>query len=420
MIHWLLERFAIWAALKRGDCQARGSMVYCSLSHFRSHVMRYRSIVVTLPLLFIALAGFVRAAEPKISSALQPFVDQGQLAGAVTVVATQDKVLSVDTVGYADIAAKKPIQEDSLFWIASMSKPITGAALMILVDEGKVSLDDPITKFLPEFKGQWLAAERDADHVLLKRPTAVMTVRHCMSHTSGLPFQSALEEPKLDGLPLRAAVASYAMTPLDTEPGTKFNYSNAGINTGGRIIEVVSGQSYESFLDQRLFEPLGMKDTTFWPSEQQVARLAKAYKPTADKTALEETKISQLQYPLSDRRNRYPMPGGGLFSTAADVTRFCQMVAGGGQYEGKRILSENAVKQMTSRQTPEALPQNYGVGWSTGPTFGHGGALSTNMTIDPQRGLITIFLVQHAGFPGEVGKQVHPAFVNAAVAAFGK
>jgi len=257
----------------------------------------------------------------------------------------------------------------------------------------------PSPSFLPEFNDQWLAVEQDAEHVLLKKPQSPVTVRQCLNHTSGMPFQSPLERPTLDNVPLRAAVASYAMTPLHSEPGTKWVYSNAGINTGGRIIEVVSGMSFEDFLDKRLFEPLGMKDTTFWPSEQQVARLAKAYKPAADKQGLEESTIVQLLHPLTDRQRRFPMPGGGLFSTAADVTRFCQMVAGGGQYEGKRLLSENAVKQMTSRQTADSFKENYGVGWSTGPTFGHGGALATNMTIDPNRGLITVFLVQHNGFP---------------------
>lgn len=368
----------------------------------------------------VGLTSSSSAREPRIVEALAPFAEQGQLAGAVTVVATKEKVLSIDTVGYADIAAQKPIQEDSLFWIASMSKPITGAALMILVDEGKISLDDPVTKYLPEFKEQWLAVERDDQHVLLKRPSTAMTIRHCMSHTSGLPFKSDLETPTLDALPLRYAVASYAMTPLHSEPGTKFVYSNAGINTCGRIIEVVSGQSYESFLDERIFQPLGMKDTTFWPNDAQVARLAKAYAPDAEKMGLQETKISQLQFPLQQRENRFPMPGGGLFSTAADVTRFCQMVAQGGQWEGKKILSPSAIEQMTTRQTPESIPQSYGVGWSTGNTFGHGGALSTNMTIDPKQGLITIFLVQHAGWPSEANGKVQPAFVNAANSAFGK
>jgi CubicO group peptidase (beta-lactamase class C family) len=122
----------------------------------------------------------------------------------------------------------------------------------------------------------WLAVERDADHVLLKRPKQRVTVRHLLSHTSGLPFHSALEQPTLDGLVLRDAVRSYAMTPLVFEPGTTYQYSNAGINTAGRIIEVVSGLPYERFLDERLFAPLGMTDTTFWPTEKQLARLAKA------------------------------------------------------------------------------------------------------------------------------------------------
>ena len=367
-----------------------------------------------------AQPAWLLAAEPNIAGALQPFVQNGSLAGAVTAVANKDKVLSVETVGFMDVGAKQAMKADCLFWIASMSKPITGTGLMILVDEGKVSLDDPVEKYLPEFKGMWLAVEQDAEHVLLKHPSRPITVRDVMSHTSGMPFKSAMENPTLDGMTLRDAVRSYAITPLQTEPGTKYQYSNAGINTGARIIEVVTKLSYEDFMDQRLFKPLGMKDTTFWPNEEQVTRLAKPYKPSADKTTLEETTISQLIYPLSQRHNRYPMPAGGLFSTAADVTTFCRMLLNGGELNGKRYLSEAAIKAMTSKQTGDAVKDGYGIGWSTnGLTFGHGGALATNMTIDVQHGLITVFLVQHAGFPGEGGKS-HGAFVKAANEAFAK
>jgi len=233
-----------------------------------------------------------------------------------------------------------------------------------------------------------------------------------------MPFKSVMEEPTLDLLPLRDAVRSYAMTPLQSEPGSKWQYSNAGINTAGRIIEVVSGMPYEEFLDRRLFGPLGMKDTTFWPNEDQLKRLAKAYSPNRDKTDLQEITIGQLKYPLSDRK-RQPMPAGGLFSTAADVGRFCRMVLGGGTFDGKRYLSEDAVKQMTSRQTDKGVKENWGLGWSVSDgSFGHGGALSTNMTIDTKRGLITVFLVQHAGFPGEGGKS-QGAFRKAAEERFG-
>ena len=364
------------------------------------------------------LIGFsLPAAEPGVSNALQPFVESGSLAGAVTVVANKDKVLSLETVGFMDVGAKQAMKTDSLFWIASMSKPITGTALMLLVDEGQVKLDDPIEKYLPEFKELQVAGANGAE---LKKPSRLVTVRDVMSHTSGMPFKSAKEQPTLDGLSLKVAVLSYAATPLQSEPGAKYQYSNAGINTGARIIEVVSGMSYEDFMDQRLFKPLGMKDTTFWPNEEQVSRLAKPYKPSADKTKLEETTISQLTYPLSKRDNRYPMPAGGLFSTGADVATFCRMLLNGGELNGKRYLSEAAIKTMISKQTGDAVKDGYGIGWSTnGMTFGHGGALATNMTIDPQRGLITVFLVQHAGFPGDGGKS-HGAFVNAANDAFGK
>jgi CubicO group peptidase (beta-lactamase class C family) len=381
-----------------------------------------------LALLLTALAGLAPLARAddatppsskSIVAALQPFVDNHTLAGAVTLVANKDKILSLDTVGFADIAAKKPMRPDALFWIASQSKPITGAALMILVDEGKVKLDDPVEKYLPEFKDIWLAVERDKEHILLKKPAQPITVRHILSHTSGMPFSSAIEQPTLDHLPLRDAVRSYVMTPLQSEPGTKYQYSNAGINTAGRIIEVVSGMPYEDFLDKRLFGPLGMKDTTFWPSEEQLTRLAKSYKPNAAKNDLEETTIGQLKYPLNDRSKRHPMPAGGLFSTATDVGRLCQMVLNGGTLNGKRYLSEDAVKQMTSKQTGEAVKVAYGLGWSAGDNYGHGGAFATNMNVDARRGLITVWMVQHAGFPGDGGKS-QSAFRKAADEQFGK
>jgi CubicO group peptidase (beta-lactamase class C family) len=353
-----------------------------------------------------------------IVAALQPFVDGRTLAGAVTLVADRDEVLSLEAVGFADVAAGKPMRTDALFWIASQSKPITATALMMLVDEGKVRLDDPVEKYLPEFKGQWLAAEQDEDHVLLRKPGHPITVREILSHTAGLPFKSAMEQPTLDLLPLRDAVRSYAMTPLQSEPGSKYQYSNAGINTAGRIIEVAGGMPYEEFLERRLFGPLGMKDTTFRPDEAQLARLAKSYRPDAEKTGLEETTVTQLKYPLDDR-TRQPMPAGGLFSTAGDLGRFCRMILNGGVSEGRRYLSEAAVTEMTRRQTGESLKESYGLGWSTGGgTFGHGGAYATNMTIDPRRGLITVFLVQHAGFPGDGGKS-QAAFRQAAVEQFG-
>jgi len=390
--------------------------------HFPNHLLP--ALLATVLVLVVSLS----ASEPtkRIASALQPFVDNHTLAGAVTLVASKEKILSLEAVGWADIAASRPMKTNALFWIASQSKPMTATALMMLVDENKVNVDDPVEKYLPDFNGQWLAVEQDKEHILLKKPTRSITVKDILSHTSGLPFSSRLEHKgdalKIDRLSLREAVLSYALTPLNFEPGTKYDYSNAGINTAGRIIEVASGMPYEEFMATRLFRPLGMVDTTLWPSQKQIGQLAKSYKPNADKNGLEETPIDQLSYPLTDR-NRGPSPAGGFFSTATDLSVFCRMILNGGIYRGKRYLSESTVGQMTSTQTRD-LPQAYGFGWSTdrkpGSSFGHGGAYKTNMQIDPQRSLITIFMVQHAGYPGPDGDKILSAFKNAVVEKFGK
>jgi CubicO group peptidase (beta-lactamase class C family) len=353
------------------------------------------------------------------SAALVPFVENGSLAGAVTLVADKDKVLSLETVGYSDVKEKTPIKPDAVFWIASMSKPITSVGLMMLVDEGKVKLDDPVEKYLPELKNIWVTVYKDNDSTLLKHPKQPMLVRHLLDHTSGMTFRSDLEVPTLDRVSLRDAVLSYAMTPLQSEPGTKYSYSNAGINTAGRIIEVVSKMPYEEFMDKRLFVPLGMKDTTFWPSEPQLARLAKAYKPAADKKTLEETNIWALSYPLTDRK-RQPMPAGGLFATAEDCGRLCRMMLNGGELDGKRYLSEAAVKEMSKRQTPKELKESYGLGWAVGDGwYGHGGAYATDMVINTKLGVVLVYLVQHNGFPGEGGKG-KGAFQQAAAERFGR
>ncbi|HEY3899850.1 MAG TPA: serine hydrolase domain-containing protein [Chthoniobacter sp.] len=378
------------------------------------------ALVAALPLCSSRVLAQDKAPK-SISAALQPFVDSHILAGAVTIVASRDKVLDVSNVGYADVAAKKAMTPDALFWIASMSKPITSAALMMLVDEGKIKVDDPVEKYLPEFRGQMAIAEKDANHILLRKPKHPILVRNILSHTSGLDGHSPIETPTLDLFPLETRVRSYAAMPLLFEPDTRYQYSNEGINTAGRIIEVVSGKKYEDFLNERLFKPLGMKDTTFWPDSAQIARIAKSYKGNKDKSDIEETPVSQLRYPLDDHQNRFAMPAGGLFSTAADIARFGQMLLNGGQLDGKRYLTEAAVKQMTSKQTPDGVKNNYGFGYAVdGPAFGHGGAYSTHFSVDTKFGLVLVFMVQNAGWRNADGKKIEPAFTKAAVEEFGK
>ena len=379
--------------------------------------------ICSILVLALALAGPAPlfAAAPASSAALiQPFVDKHELAGAVALVIDKEKVLSVEAVGFADVAGRQVMKADAMFWIASQTKPMTATAVMMLVDEGKVALDDAVGKYLPEFRSQMVVAEMDGDHALLRRPAHPITIREVLSHMSGMPFQSALETPTHDIVPLAALVRSYAITPLVTEPGTRYQYSSAGINIAGRIIEVVSGMKYEDFMQQRLFNPLGMKDTTFWPTKSQSRRVAKSYRPDATKTNLGEFQISQLAYPLSDRTRRFPIPAGGLFSTAQDTARFCQMLLNGGEWIGRRYVSEAAFKELVKRQTPASVKDSYGLCFTVGQDwFGHGGAQATNMEIRPAQGLAIIWMVQHAGFPGEGGK-AQSVFRNWALERFGK
>lgn len=384
----------------------------------------------------------------KIGAAvLQPFVDRHTLAGAVVLVASPDKVLDLEAVGFADLAAKEPMKTNALFWIASMTKPITAAGVMMLVDEGKVKLDDPVEKYLPEFHGQMVAAAKGDPQAKPQEPVHPITVRECLSHTSGLPFMPPKAGGKVDLISLRETVLSAAGGPLNFQPGSKYDYSNAGIDTAGRIIEVVSGMPYEQFMQKRLFDPLGMKDATMWPSEEQVARLAKCYHPGPGGKGLAEGKIGFLTYPLSDRK-RGVSPGGGLFATAADVAAFGRMVLGGGMFEGKRILSEAAVREMTSTQTGKLLDKEkgeggYGLGFSTtrkaaapvtgaaagaGATAetvplggcGHGGACATDFWVDPQQQIVTVYMVQHQGYGGPDGGKIISTFRKAANEAFGR
>jgi CubicO group peptidase (beta-lactamase class C family) len=380
--------------------------------------MNRRHFLGTIPAAFLLPA--LRADEGgSLADVLKPFVNEGNLAGAVTLVANKDKVLDLGAVGFADIGAKEAMKPDAMFWIASMSKPITATALMLLVDEGAVKLDDPVEKYLPGFKLAMVAVEKDEDHVLLKKPKIAPTVRSCLSHTSGMPFGSLMEQPTIDVLPLEAAIRSYVLTPLSYEPHTKHVYSNAGINTAGRIVEVVSKMPFETFLDKRVFGPCGMTDTTFWPNAAQVKRLAKSYKPGPDKKGLEATTVGALKYPLSEKSNRFPCPGGGLFSTAADCAKFCQMLLNGGKVGDKTIISVESIAEMGKKQTPDPINVSYGLGWAVGPGwFGHGGAYATNMTIDTKRGLVYVFMVQHAGFPGN-GGQSQGVFRKAAEAKYG-
>jgi CubicO group peptidase (beta-lactamase class C family) len=327
--------------------------------------------------------------ETRIADIIRPHVERGELAGAVVLVTSRDKVLSFDAVGYADVATKAPMRKDTLFWIASTSKPFVGTTLMMLVDDGKVGLDDPVTKYLPQFSPK--IGDRE--------PARPITIRMLLGHTSGLPGDFSLTA---GGSPLGDVVNGYAHVSLLHEPGSEFSYTDTDINTVGRVIEVVSSMSYDSFLHRRLLNPLRMKDTTFFPSKAQFARLAKTYWINPS------TKVFELAPANSARR--FVDPAGGLFSTANDLEKFCRMLLNGGKLYGRRYISESALKEMTRSQlSPEAFskfsqpggidnPMSYGLGWgvSLEGAFFHPGFASTDMHFDATRTIAVVWLLQHA------------------------
>ena len=361
-------------------------------------------------LLFSAQSPSVSVAKTQpdaIQSYLQPLVDNHTIAGAVTLVADKDHTVYLESVGYQNIAAKAPMPTNAMFWIASTSKPMTATAFMMLVDEGKVNLDDPVEKYLPEFHGQMVRpanpdskspapdSQKAAPLVPASHP---ILIREILSHTSGLPFNSSAEPGTLDSLPLKDAVRGYAADPLIYQPGTSYKYSNEGINTAARIIEVVTGMPYERFMQERLFDPLGMKDTTFWPNAEQIARIAQSYKLDPQTKDLDAVNVRQLTYPLNDRQHRYPMPAGGLFSTAEDVSKFCRMILNGGTLDGKRYLSPQALHTMTIPENMGLGGTDYGFAWNISKAgFEHGGAYKNAMDIDTTTGRILIFMVQQQG-----------------------
>ena len=327
-----------------------------------------------------------------LAPVLQPYVDNHIMAGAVALIADKDNVLHLEAVGLADIATQRRLRTDDLFWIASMTKPVTGVAVMMLVQEGLVKLDEPVATYLPDFKN--LKVLR-ADGTLTP-PAHPPTVREVLSHTSGMRFLNTKDRSVIDSVPLKTSIEHNLLEPLLSDPGTHYRYSNEGIDTAGRIVEVVTGLSFEQFLQERLFTPLGMHDTTFFPSTSQLTRLATSYKNGPADAPLVATRIQYLTYPL-DGPGRYAAPGGGLFSTARDVARFCQMLANQGSFEGKTYLTPESVRQMTAKQTGPLVENMYGLGISAsadGTRFGWDGAYKTNMVVD--HGQIRIFLVQHA------------------------
>jgi CubicO group peptidase (beta-lactamase class C family) len=365
-----------------------------------------------------AAPGRVDDLPSRVRSAMQRFVDEKEIAGTVALVGNADGVLVLEAVGRREIEGDLPMKADTLFRIASMTKPITAIAIMILVDKGKLKLDDPVEKHLPEFAGQMMLGYRQGDSYIAKRPSRPITLRDLLTHTSGLPDGPLPDSAERDAGPsttLAESSRNYGRRRLSFEPGSKWSYSNAGINTLGRVIEVASGMSYENFLKARIFDPLGMVDTTFYPTPDQMKRLAMTYgrdggelHPVASSKAAPKQGV------------RPPSPAGGLYSTAPDLAKVYRMMLTRGTFEGRRILPKSAVAEMTRLQTGDLKcgfvdGMGFGLGWAfvkdpTGVTealspgsFGHGGAFGTQAWIDPKKGRFAVLMIQRVGLANNDG-----------------
>src|ERR1035438_8754920 len=285
-------------------------------------------------------AGMSPARLARIADRMKEFITAGKTAGVVTLVARLGHVASLEAVGYQDLETKTPMRTDSIFRLASLTKPVTCAGIMILVDEGRVSLIDSAEKFLPEFKGLKLnpCGTRAGYNCELVTPSRPVNILDLMTHTSGLPGSAPG-----GGTPpgtLAERVAAVHGTALLFEPGTAWNYSNIGIAALGRIIEVVTSQPYDRFLAERIFQPLAMKDTFFFVPPDKANRVASVYTYEADGLQL---------VPMVPAK--FPAPEGGLFSTAGDMARFHQMLLDKGALNGQRVLSAAAPERITTKQT---------------------------------------------------------------------
>ena len=375
----------------------------------------------------------------RISSTTQGFIDNQQLAGAVTLVARGGKVAHFEAYGMMDLEASKPMHKDTIFRIYSMTKPIAAVGVMMLCEEGRLTLDAPALVYLPELSGLKVAQDPEGDVFTPVKVDREMTVQDLMQHTAGLPgaarymsgntaVDKLYRKAGLDRLHecnLQELVERLGRIPLLYQPGTKWHYSIAA-DVLGRLIEVASGQSFDQFLAERIFQPLGMVDTGFYVPAETIDRLAGMYgsKPTGGLQTIDapEGGTGHISKTSFIKKPRFLSAGGGLVSTASDFARFCLMLSGKGALSGKRLMKAESVELMTCNHLPENLipldkkPEDRygGLGFGLGVSvrvqqtdwvpasqigeYGWIGGTSTEFWISPRDELVTITLAQHIPF----------------------
>jgi CubicO group peptidase (beta-lactamase class C family) len=361
----------------------------------------------------------------RIAIAVQRSIEDKRIAGAVTLVARHGQVAWFKAQGMADREAGKPMQRDSIFRICSMTKPITSVAAMILYEEGRFLLDDPISLYLPEFKSPKVLVKPASGKPYSVPATREITVRDLLRHTAGLTYHwdedlgAMYNEAKVahgilpyDGT-IADSVRSLAALPLLVQPGEKLVYS-LSVDVVGRLVEVVSGKPLDEFFRARILDPLGMKDTSFYPAEDKLARLAAAYtyyegkglNRFPDTPIAEGNFVYSADYPYRGPKRLFA-GGAGLSSTASDYARFCQMMLGGGKLGSVRLLSRKTVELMTHDQLGKIGPeQGFGLGFGVDGVkapltelgspgeYGWGGFFYTAFSIDPKEDMIVVFMGQ--------------------------
>lgn len=370
-------------------------------------------ILIVMTMLGVTAHAQKKAVDSKTTYAkevLQPYVDSGQLPGAISVF-YNDGVQETCCIGYAYMEAGRRITLDSPFMQCSQTKGFCGVTIAKLVEEGKISLDDPVSKYLHEFKELWVEVEKKDGVRILHKAKNVLTVRMVMNHTGGFPFEISAKRGDVrgggwsGGAPIRQVASIAAASPLLFEPGTGIRYSNTGIDIGAAIVEVVTGMKWEDYLKQEVLDPLGMKSTWFWPTDKQIKNKIElyTYKENAPAEWCEE-KANQ-QRPYNDS-HVFASAGAGLWTTANDQLKFYKMLMNLGMGEnGVRILKEETVKSILACSTrPEGM-EGYSLGLSAPAQdnedawFGHGGAWGTNCTVNWHKKQLRLWVVQRAGGP---------------------
>jgi CubicO group peptidase (beta-lactamase class C family) len=361
----------------------------------------------------------------QLRSGMKELVDQGRLAGVVTMVSRHGKVVEFDASGKRDIAANAPMQKDSIFRIYSMSKPITGVAMMILFEEGKWQLNDPVAKYIPEFAKLKVYSTDANNNVVMKDQAHPVTMRELMSHSGGFTY-GFFSNTAVDKLQIEADLLNpnntldefikrVAKLPLNSQPGTEWHYS-ISVDIQGYIVQKLSGMPFEEFLEKRIFKPLGMVDTAFYVPKEKLNRFAEFYSYDKDGKLQVVGVKDGLNHDFAAKPS-LSSGGGGLVSTATDYMRFCQMLLNGGQLDGTRILSPLTVELMHTNVLAPNVPilapgAGFGLDFAiyTDPaaaggyygkgSYWWGGAAGTWFWIDPVNDLIVLGMIQQAAGTG--------------------